>query len=254
MAGIGANTGFNALTEDYRPPESYQWNLTLSRELMKNTVLEVSYIGNHGIHLWRNGIAYNEVVPSARLAIAQALRAGTNADTLIQNGRRLRGVGPINLNSEFSGNASYNGLQVWLNRRFADRLSCQLLTPVLTTFDFVQLPAPTHERSLTTISIVVTRPYRADVCFHGPTLAISQELGMAANLILVTALNGSSSSCGVPIQCASGPILPVRCPPGYGFRQLVSGRSHTLPQFRAIRAFLNPRVFFTMREFWHMGR
>jgi hypothetical protein len=30
----------NAVSENFRPPESYQWNLTVSREILKDTVLE----------------------------------------------------------------------------------------------------------------------------------------------------------------------------------------------------------------------
>ena len=44
---------FNAVSDDFRPPESWQWNLTVSREVMKNTVVEVSYIGNHALHIER---------------------------------------------------------------------------------------------------------------------------------------------------------------------------------------------------------
>ncbi|HEX8687089.1 MAG TPA: hypothetical protein VF654_11325, partial [Pyrinomonadaceae bacterium] len=50
-AGVSNNTGFNAVDINFRPPDSYQWNLTVAREVLKDTVLEVSYIGNQGHHI-----------------------------------------------------------------------------------------------------------------------------------------------------------------------------------------------------------
>ena len=37
--------GLNSVDPNFRPPESWQWNLTVSHEVMKNTVAEVSYLG-----------------------------------------------------------------------------------------------------------------------------------------------------------------------------------------------------------------
>jgi len=122
VAGVGANTAFNAVSEDFRPPESWQWNATISRELMANTVFEASYIGNKASHIWRRGINFNDVVPSARPAIAQALRNNQDTAAIIAANRRFPGLGPITM-SESSGDSSYHGLQLYLNRRFANRLS-----------------------------------------------------------------------------------------------------------------------------------
>src|SRR5262249_3776967 len=91
---------------------------------LKNTVLEASYIGNHGLHLWRRGVAYNDVVPSARLAIAEGIRNGTDVTALTNDNRIHKGLGPIT-GSEASADSRYNALQFWLNRRFTNRLSFQ---------------------------------------------------------------------------------------------------------------------------------
>ncbi|HEX8088832.1 MAG TPA: hypothetical protein VF762_08275, partial [Blastocatellia bacterium] len=124
VAGVGPNTGFGAVSEDFKPPESWQWNLTISREILKNTVLEASYVGNHGLHIWRRNVNWNDVVPSARPAVAAILRTGGDATSVINANRRLRGVGPITM-SESTGDSSYHGLQLWLNRRFSNRLAFQ---------------------------------------------------------------------------------------------------------------------------------
>ena len=140
VVGVSQTGQFAAVDIDFRPPESFQWNLTVSREVMKNTVLELSYIGNHGLHIWRRNVNWNDVpanVPckgsqcdptlpnDARFQIATQVRRGVNTDALVAANRRIPTLGPITM-SQSTGNSSYNGLQVWLNRRFADRLSYQV--------------------------------------------------------------------------------------------------------------------------------
>jgi len=125
VAGVGASTTFQAVAEDFRPPESWQWNLTVSRELMADTVLEVSYVGNIGRHIWRRGVPVNDVNPSDRLAIAELGRNGVDATSLINASRIYPGLGPV-IQSQSNGESNYNALQIWVNRRFADRLAFQV--------------------------------------------------------------------------------------------------------------------------------
>jgi len=146
VAGVDPNAGFASVDPNFRPPESYQWNLTISHELFKDTVVEASYIGNHGLHIWRRNVNVNDIAPNqacrgtgcdgssdpARLQIA---RAGLNVPSplthvvqdqgrLIADNRAFRGVGNIQ-QSESNGNSTYNALQLWLNRRFSKRVAFQ---------------------------------------------------------------------------------------------------------------------------------
>ena len=125
QATAGSTSIGNAVAEDFQPPESYQWNLTISREIMKETVLEASYVGNHGLHLWRRGINFNDVVPSARATLANLYRTNQPTGDFVEANRRLRGVGDITL-SESTGDSSHHSMQIWLNRRFANRLAFQV--------------------------------------------------------------------------------------------------------------------------------
>ncbi len=139
VAGVSNTTSFAAVDINFRPPESYQWNLTISREVMKNTVLEASYIGNHGLHIWRRNVNWNDVPPNqpckgaacsallpndARFQIAFNQRQGINTDALVAANRRIPSLAGIQM-AQSTGNSSYHGLQVWLNRRFAERLAFQ---------------------------------------------------------------------------------------------------------------------------------
>jgi hypothetical protein len=142
VQGVSNTSTFQGTDTDFRPPESYQWNLTVSREVVKNTVLEVSYIGNHAFHIWRRGVNWNEIPPNvpckggaavgcdptlkndARFQIASRARQGLNADAMVAANRRIPTLGAIRI-AQSTGNASYHGLQAWLNRRFSERLAFQ---------------------------------------------------------------------------------------------------------------------------------
>ena len=147
VAGVNPNAGFSAVDPNFRPPESYQWNLTIAHELFSDTILEASYIGNHGLHIWRRNVNRNDIplgpcrgsecdgsTDSARLQIA---RAGLNVASpvpgvgvqdqgqLIADNRLFRGIGNITTD-ESNGNSSYHAMQLWLNRRFSNRLAFQV--------------------------------------------------------------------------------------------------------------------------------
>ncbi|HYU97587.1 MAG TPA: hypothetical protein VE977_02050, partial [Pyrinomonadaceae bacterium] len=141
VAGVSQTGQFAAVDINFRPPESYQWNLTVSREVLKNTVLEASYIGNHGLHIWRRNVNWNDVPPNqpcrggaalcnpalpndARFQIAYNQQRGINTDALVAANRRINTLGPIQM-SQSTGNSSYHGLQLWLNRRFSNSLAFQ---------------------------------------------------------------------------------------------------------------------------------
>ena len=114
-AGLG---GINSVDPNFRPPESWQWNVTVSREIMKNTVAEVSYVGNHGLHIWRliNG-NYNQVKPEFRAAVA----AGQPIDN---SWRRFNFANAVT-RDESTGDSNYHALQIWIDRRFTDRFAFQ---------------------------------------------------------------------------------------------------------------------------------
>ena len=145
VAGVNPNAGFNAVDVNFRPPESYQWNLTISHQLLKDTTLEASYIGNHGLHIWRRNVNVNDIpigqvcrgpacdgsTRDARLQISRASLGVTSnpafsdlAGQLIADNRVLRNIGAITTDQS-TGNSSYHALQLWLNRRFSNRLAFQ---------------------------------------------------------------------------------------------------------------------------------
>jgi hypothetical protein len=119
LANSAATTGgLNSVDPNFKPPESWQWNLTYSREVMKNTVAEVSYVGNHGLHIWRfiNG-DYNGVLPQYRAAVANGTRSPDIS-------RRFGFTNAVK-RDESTGDSNYHALQVWIDRRFSNHLAFQ---------------------------------------------------------------------------------------------------------------------------------
>jgi hypothetical protein len=60
----------------------------------------------------------------ARFQIATLARKGVNTDAMVAANRRIPTLGAITM-AQSTGNSSYHGLQVWLNRRFSKRLAFQ---------------------------------------------------------------------------------------------------------------------------------
>jgi hypothetical protein len=97
-------------------PNSWQFNVEVQRELWKDTVLNVAYVGNSGIHLlMHNDI--NAVAPANRLAYFEA-----TGDAAAR--AALRPFGPLTLDNGItyyarSGQSNYNALQSSFKTRFS---------------------------------------------------------------------------------------------------------------------------------------
>lgn len=92
---------------EFKHPTSYQYNLTVQRQLPFGISIEVGYVGRIGLYLQRER-NINQLPPGTLQA-----NPGVNPDAL----RPYRGFGVIRL-SENAGRSEYNGLQVGVRRRF----------------------------------------------------------------------------------------------------------------------------------------
>jgi len=101
-------------------PYSQQWTLGFERELSPTMKISVDYVGQHSLKIERP-VDLNAPVPFIRTAPGQ-VRSAAAADatrpiTPVPNGYR-RIIAYVN-----QGDATYNGLQVQLNKRLSHRLS-----------------------------------------------------------------------------------------------------------------------------------
>lgn len=98
---------------DFRPPQMYQWSLTVDRELSKNTGLRLSYIANKSTHMpWAPDL--NQPIPSTAYSSQRPL-----------TDRPFPHWGLI-YSRDAGANSIYNSLQAELNRRFTSGLTYNL--------------------------------------------------------------------------------------------------------------------------------
>jgi hypothetical protein len=116
--GAGASGSYPTLSGDIDQnspqPEAYIWNASVERELGFGTVAEVSYVGRHALHQ-QYAANINQLQPGT---LYNPANKGISANAL----RPYLGYGAINLVKQ-GDTATYDGLQVDVNRRFAHGLS-----------------------------------------------------------------------------------------------------------------------------------
>lgn len=98
--------------KDFHMPQAYTWNFTVERELMRQTVLGISYVGRRGLYGQREKNINQPVIGTVQA------NPGVNINAL----RPFKGYGPIRETFN-DANSIYNGLQLELNRRFNNGLS-----------------------------------------------------------------------------------------------------------------------------------
>jgi hypothetical protein len=99
-------------------PNSWQWNLSVERELARNTTLSLGYVGNSGIHL--TSMADLNAVPEANW-LQGAFSSGTALNAL----RPADNFGTIGLWAR-GGHATYHSLQALFRSRLGNYSTFQL--------------------------------------------------------------------------------------------------------------------------------
>jgi len=101
---------FGVFNENWMPSYQESFNLTVEREVMQNTVVRASYIGNQGRHLsYVVDVNYARYGPGATVANTQQRRPFQN-------------FGEVT-NSPSDGTSGYNALQLSAERRVAQSIS-----------------------------------------------------------------------------------------------------------------------------------
>ncbi|MEJ7578503.1 MAG: carboxypeptidase regulatory-like domain-containing protein [Pyrinomonadaceae bacterium] len=105
----------------FKVPRTFQYSVGVQRELFRNAVLEVAYVGTTGQNLLQQ-IPINQPLPGARAELTRQLRAaGTiNATTFpsLNAVRPFLGFGAIS-DRRTQAESNYNSLQVNFNKRFS---------------------------------------------------------------------------------------------------------------------------------------
>lgn len=153
---LGANTligqSITIVSQNRPKPYNQQWNFVIQRQLVQNLVLDVAYVGSHGVHLPAASLNLNQLPPEyldfARAHYADygatspagffsaqvpnpfsGLIANPNSSLRSATVTRLQLLSPFPQYTGVSdyrphvGSLSYNGLQVSMQKRFSKGLS-----------------------------------------------------------------------------------------------------------------------------------
>jgi hypothetical protein len=108
--GLAAPITITTLAKDLKPPESWNWNATVQRELPWNSTLSVAYVGRRGLHSWMI-FDINQPLPGTVVSgVPQSIVRPYSGFAAIQQAQSV-------------GNSMYNALQVSWNRRFQNGFS-----------------------------------------------------------------------------------------------------------------------------------
>jgi|KBSMisStandDraft_5_1062788.scaffolds.fasta_scaffold07414_4 hypothetical protein len=115
-----ASLTFLAVIESDNPINPYlqQWNLSVQRELARNTILEINYIGNKGTHLLDRRNIAQALPPSATdLPFCQADPNDAAHNCLVSQRKPYAHFPGIYINSDWHGYSNYNAGTVKLEHR-----------------------------------------------------------------------------------------------------------------------------------------
>jgi hypothetical protein len=107
-------------------PYVQQWQLSVQRELARNTTLEASYVGNKGTHTL-DRININQPLVPTNPALCQSDPTAGNCP-ISDRTPYVNFVGDVTLNSEWTGWSNYNAGNIKLERRSADLALVALYT------------------------------------------------------------------------------------------------------------------------------
>jgi hypothetical protein len=124
---LSSNFANSVVTADYSAGQPYniQYNLTIQRQLARNTAISVAYVGSRGVHLWQQ-LEGNPTIPTA---VVSAVQYWSDSVPLCQSGtiptcRINPNFGSVNTNNTV-GVSHYDSLQVVVTKRLSGGLEAQ---------------------------------------------------------------------------------------------------------------------------------
>ncbi len=124
---LSSNLANNIVTVDYKAGQPYniQYNLTVQRQLARNSAITIAYVGTHGVHLWQQ-LEGNPTIPTA---VVNGVQYWSDSIPLCQLGaiptcRINPNFGSVNTNNTV-GVSYYDSLQVVVNKRLSGGLEAQ---------------------------------------------------------------------------------------------------------------------------------
>jgi len=132
----GSNLGVNGVAQNVTVPLVYEWNLNTQYEFASSWVLEVGYVGSHGIHQSPTSAAGQGQGTTSPLQLAQLVGGGpctscallgitTNTTGNVQGRVPYLGISPQSAVFETDSDYKFNSLQATLRKQFSHGLQLQ---------------------------------------------------------------------------------------------------------------------------------
>ena len=115
--GTGLGTVQDGQETSNKVPNSWQWNVSVQREVFKDAKLEVAYVGHKSLH-WEAITDVNAVLPEDRVSYVQNENTGSSA---LLSSFRPFGAAVANNSIKYythASSSSYHSLQTFYNMRF----------------------------------------------------------------------------------------------------------------------------------------
>jgi hypothetical protein len=222
----GAGTPQSGIPLETDQPHNWQWNASVEHEIMRNTTLEVGYVGNRGVNLPRHADV-NQVPPENRLAYATA-----GGDTAFRQSLRPFGIVGDQFIDTWRNDArsQYHALQTEMTSRFWNNSQLQMSYTLSKMDADVDVGDSSGSEGRTTSITDLTNPdldygpselqrthsFSASVVLNLPTP--ESESGIVKHLFgdwQITSLALASS--GTPITVYVGAVPDINGVSGTGF-------------------------------------
>ena len=135
-AGLTSNLQQDIFPENLTTPVTYEWNLNTQYEFVHNWVLELGYVGSHGIRQEQGGGVFNDtswnaaqlITPTSTINGIVCDNVTVFCNTAANANIRSPYLGIATSDSAFNTNGSYiyNALQATVRRQFTNGLQFQL--------------------------------------------------------------------------------------------------------------------------------
>ncbi len=121
--GLPSGTIGQAAYNNNHTPYTMEWNLNIQRELFKDSILTVGFVGSHGVHVFALRDA-NPPIPTTDASGVVHFGEINKEGQLVENPRANPNVGSF-VEGVPDANSSYNSLQVNWVRHFSHNLQAQ---------------------------------------------------------------------------------------------------------------------------------
>ncbi|HVZ60462.1 MAG TPA: hypothetical protein VG892_06705, partial [Terriglobales bacterium] len=128
QTGTSSNLVAFTMDPNYLSPVTYEWNFNIQYEFLRRWVMEVGYVGTHGIHQIPDGTVQVHQLNAARLASPSNPINGLTTNTVANAPLRVPylGFAAGGLQAaETSGASKYNSLQLTVRKEFSHGLQFQ---------------------------------------------------------------------------------------------------------------------------------